>query len=452
MSRLGPEAKAKLRELSAKYPHWQLAPDGRDEFFVWNAHGDDAWDGVIVVPHDHQELVEWLKSPQATYTEDVVRDGRLIKSDWRDRCRVDCPTVAGALRALARDKEWNERRWREALSVWSEGELRKRSWCEVGSVLVQAPDTIVACLLPALSTWLNAIARVFEGSETKFLALNRRILALEKGEKYHPVIAQSQDYWGVTSESCNGQNEPVPNPLLQAINHPVGHCTQALLQWWSRQGLAEKSELPQDIRVFLTELCNTKSENFRHGRVLLAGHVVALFLIDEAWTQGNLLPLFSWSHSQTEARIAWEGFLHMSPGIDPAILPSFKGSFLETAQHCDRLLPECIQRYARHLTFMALAHTDTFFTRQELADATSQLPEVGLESVALSLVDTLQAVEKQRSQYWQDRVLPYLDRIWPKSQDVLASSVQRHFERLGQVAQDACPSAMAELQQRGLLP
>ena len=75
-------------------------------------------------------------------------------------------------------------------------------------VLVNAPDEMLQSLNHGVSWWLQAIAKTFEGHEAHFFTLARRILALDH-----------QD--GVDT------NEPVTG----AINHPVGHVTEALLRW-----------------------------------------------------------------------------------------------------------------------------------------------------------------------------------------------------------------------------
>ena len=102
-------------------------------------------------------------------------------------------------------------------------------------------------------------------------------------------------------------------PVTRAINHPVGHVTEALLRWWYRRSLEDNQGLPEEIKPTFTELCDTVVDKFRHGRVLLAAHVIALFRVDRDWATQHLLPLFDWQRSVAEARAAWEGFL-WSPG------------------------------------------------------------------------------------------------------------------------------------------
>jgi hypothetical protein len=92
------------------------------------------------------------------------------------------------------------------------------------------------------------------------------------------------------------------------LRHPIGHVTEALLRWWYRQQPEDGQGLPTEIRSTFTGLCNIQLDKFRHGRVLLAAHVIALFRVDRDWATQHLLPLFDWQRSEDEARVTWRAF------------------------------------------------------------------------------------------------------------------------------------------------
>src|SRR5690606_11147950 len=218
-------------------------------------------------------------------------------------------TTACALCALAREGVWPTERWREALQAWSEEKLLKRSWRYMAPILAIAPDEVLQPLAHGVSWWLQAIAKTFEGHEALFFVLARRILAQDH-----------QD--GVDTD----------DPVGRAINHPVGHVTQALLRWWYRRSLEDGQGLPDEIKPTFTELCDTRIGEYRHGRVLLAAHVIALFRVDGDWATQHLLPLFVWQRSEAEASAAWEGFL-WSPRLYRPLMEMLKPAFLDTARH-----------------------------------------------------------------------------------------------------------------------
>ena len=138
-----------------------------------------------------------------------------------------------------------------------------------------------------MSWWLKKLSRTFEGQEETFLSLCDRVLAL--------------DY---------DVDDEVDDDLVgHAISHPVGNVAEALLHWWYRNDLEDGQGLADEPKRRFTQLCDTQVPKFRHGRVLLAAHVISLFRVDRGWTIQFMLPLFAWENSEVEARSAWEGFL-----------------------------------------------------------------------------------------------------------------------------------------------
>ena len=295
------------------------------------------WRKFVATPRRRRDLIEWLR--QQPGTEHWQED------DWQQRCRDSFATTACALCALAREGTWPTDRWREALQAWSEEKLLKRSWRYMAPVMTDAPDEVLQTLAHGVSCWLQAISKTFEAHEAHFFTLARRILALDH-----------QD--GVGSDE----------PVMRAINHPVGHVTEGLLRWWGhRCSLEDGQGLPEELKPTFTELCDTRIDKFRHGRVLLAAHVIALFRVYRDWATQNLLPLFDWQRSEAEARSAWV-FPRVPTSVPPLDGEELKPAFLETAHHYEALGKHDGQ-YASLLTFAALDLGDTF-TIAELAGAT----------------------------------------------------------------------------------
>lgn len=400
----------RLDALSQQYPYWTLAEDKSDEFPVWSG-GDDEWRKQIVTPRRRRELVEWLKKGQA-------RD-HWQEDDWQERCRDNFATTACALWALAREGVWPIDRWQVALQAWSEGTPAMRSWRYMAPILADAPNEVLEALAHGVSSWLKNIAKTFEGHEALFFALVRRVLELKH-----------QD--GIDTDE----------PVMRAINHPVGHITEALLRWWYRRSLEDGQGLPTELKPTFTALCDSRIEKFRHGRVLLAAHVIALFRVDRDWAIQCLLPHFEWQRSEDEARATWEGFL-WSPRLYRPLMEVLKLAFLETARHY-AALGKHEGQYASLLTFAALDPGDTF-TSSELAGAIRALPAEGLHQAANTLVRALEGAGDQRADYWANRVKPYLRTLWPKTRDNISPAITESLCRLCVAAQSAFPDALALL-------
>ena len=413
---LGQAANIKLDELSQQYPEWHLSEDEREEFPFWV--GDGEWNEeigrtkILSTPRQHRELVEWLREHDNIDNQN--------KDDWRERCRDDFPTTTGALCTLAREGVWPVSRWRLALQAWLEDKLLKQSWSDVGPLLRDAPDDIVQSLARGIARWLQAIAKTFESHEIIFIDLCHRVL--------------KADYQDVGSSD---------GPVTKALNHPVGYVTEALLRWWYRESPENDQGLPETLKPIFTELCNTRINKFRHGRVLLAAHIISVYRVDRDWTTRYLIPHFDWQRSETDARSAWSGFL-WSPRLYSPLLSAIKEPMLETVKFLENLRIRDAERYVDFLTFAALDSGDTF-TTEEFAEAMRHLPNSGLERVAQTLTRALEGSGEQRSEYWRNRLVPYLRKIWPQSNELRTSKISENLALLCINAGDAFPEALNKL-------
>ena len=412
ISSLSAEAQTKLDLLTNRYPHWQLATNESDEFSIWSSGtGDPDYEDqrqIERAPRKRRDLVNWLQfsQPSRAFHDD----------DWRDFCREKFSTAACALFALARENKWPIERWRVALQTWSDEKFLKRSWRYLALVVQSMPSEPMLAMAHSISWWLEANARALIQHEVAFLDLCRRLLAIEH-----------QD--GMETD----------RPVQRAINHPVGHVTQALLHYWFRSHPEDGQGLPDDLKPFFTSLCNTQINQYRHGRVLLASNVIALFRVDSAWAEDHLLPLFNWEYSIPEARGAWEGFLR-SPRLYRPLLGAFKEYFLKTAHHYSEL-EEYGQQYAIILTYAALDPAD-FFTSSELREAIHTLPQEGLQKSVQTLVRSLESAGEQQEAHWTNRILPFWNTIWPQFGQLASKEIAKQLVLLAISARGAFPEAV----------
>jgi len=408
-AQLDAASRDRLEALSAKHPNWRLAKIERDEFPTWT--GDPGELRVhVTTPRDREQLKEWLRENR--------EPDHWRPDDWQERCRVDFGDAATALAELATDGIWPAARWREALYQWSDDEQRKSSWHQLAPILVDVPTETLREISHGASWWLEKLARTFEEHETAFLALCDRLLGL--------------DY-----EDDDDDDDLVG----RAINHPVGHVTEALLHWWYRDDLRDQQGLADESQRRFTQLCDTATRKFRHGRVLLATHVISLFRVDREWTEQFMLPLFDWENSEVEARAAWEGFLWSSRLYYP-LMEVLRPAFLNTAHHYLKL-GRHREQYASKLTFVGLEPGDVFRTR-ELVLAMQSLPQEALDHAADTLFRAVDSAGDQRADYWRNRAGPFLAAIWPKTSDAVSVQISESFARACIAAGDAFPEALAQ--------
>ncbi len=399
----------RLDELAAQYPDWRLADDDRDEFPFWIGGGEDGRE-FVATSRDPDALVEWIKENADEYS------GQ--RDDWTERCRKDLDGALTALSAVADEDIWPRRLWREALDVWSDEKLIGRSWSLAAAVVARMPERDLHAIRYAVSYWLRAASSVLDDQEDLLLDMCGRILELKYEER--------------------GEEE-LHDPVDQAINHPVGRVTEALLRWWRRSPLEDGQGLRGALRSRFSTICDTERQALRHGRVLLSTYAITLFRVDRDWTTRFLLPLFEWKRSTAEARSAWTGFLRSARLYRP-LIEAIKPAFLETACRYQKLGWHGA-RYTALLTYAALGSSDVF-TTTELAKATAKLPPEGRDRAAETLVQALKGAGAQAPEFWRNRAVPYLDKIWPSTTDVASDSIAERFAWACVAAKDAFPEAL----------
>jgi len=420
---LGASAAARLTELSTAYPQWKLAANERDEFSHWmSGTGDPGYEqsrDVDIAPRKRRDLVQWLTKP-------VPDRGPFYEDTWRDVCRRRFYHSLYALCDLARDGVWPAERWREALLTWAEDGMVLRSWQYAAPLVRTMPDALLQEIVHAVTWWMEATSKSINRHEDILLGLCHRLLAL-------PLEADT----GIT------QNDgPIYQPVTEAINHPVGHITQALINRWFKRSPNDNDLLPADIGPIFTQLCDVRVDRFRHGRVLLGSNLIALFRVDRPWTEQYLLPLLAWE-DPTEAKAVWEGFL-WSPRLYQPLLTAFKLRFLDSANHYAEL-GEHREQFAAFLTYVALGPTEGYSV-DELRSAMAALPQEGLEQSAQALSQALEGAAGQREDYWKNRVQPFWQQIWPKSRDLASPRIAESLTRLAIASVGEFPAALAAVQ------
>lgn len=422
---LGASAAARLAEISNAYPQWQLATNERDEFSHWmSGTGDPDYEdsrNVDIAPRKRQELVQWLTKP-------IPERQPFYEDTWREVCRSRFFHSLFALSDLAQDGVWPAGRWREALQAWAEEGMVLRSWRYAAPLVQTMPDAVLQEIDHAVTWWVEAASKSINCHEDILLNLCCRVLALplEAGSGSRIIRNGVETY----------------DPVGSAINHPIGHVTQALINLWFKQNPNDNDLLPAELKPIFTTLCDAQIDRFRHGRVLMGSRLIAFFRVDRPWTEQNLLPLFGWSNP-VEAKAVWEGFL-WSPRLYQPLLTAFKSQFLDSANHYADL-GEHRQQFATFLTYAALGPTEGY-TVEEFRSAIGSLPQEGLEESAQALSQAVEGAADQREDYWKNRAQPFWQKIWPKSRDLATRRIAESLTRMVIAARGEFPAALAAVQ------
>lgn len=422
---LGVDANSRLLELSNKYPQWKLTANEREEFSHWmSGTGDPDYEesrDVDIAPRKRRDLVQWLVKPMPELRP-------FYEDTWRAVCRTRFFHSLSALGDLAKEGVWPAARWREALQAWGEDGMVLRAWRYAAPLIQTMPDDLLKEIVHGLTWWLEVVSKSITFHQGILIGLCRRILSL-------PLDA------GPGSRIIRNGVE-IYDPVSSAINHPVGHVSQALINMWFMQNPNDNDLIPADFKPIFTALCDCKVDRFRHGRVILGSRLIAFFRVDRPWTEQHLLPLFDWGNLD-EAKALWEGFL-WSPRLYQPLLIAFKSNFLEAARRYVDLGAHR-QQFSVFLTYVALGPTEGYNV-DELRSAIGSLPQDGLEESAQTVLQALEGAGEQREDYWRNRVRPFWQQVWPKSRELATARIAESLARLAISARGEFPAALGSVQ------
>lgn len=413
-----------LASMRERYPDTWWSNDDRDEFSFWLGTGnvDDDDDGHLYgETHEpllvgRQDVVAWLKRYPSS--------PRFKSDDWRKRCSEDFAGTSGALSDLALGGTWLRDRWQEALQAWAEDGQATRSWEEMAPLVLSADDAFLKNLSRPLARWLQKIAADDLTRRDLFESLASRLIELTDSEEL-----STSDSVGV------------------ALNHPIGQVTDAYFRWWYATGLRDGQSLASPFRERFTQIANTDYAKLRHGRVFLAKNAIALYRVDREWAQKHLFCLFDWA-VEAEALSAWKGFL-WTPQLHWPFITAIKPAFLQAAGRYKEL-GDHGRQYADLLTFAALDGFQ-FVPACDLAAATRALPSEGLGHAAHTVARALAGAGEKVGLYWRDRIVPYMNQIWPTELARRSPQIADAMARLTVAAGEAFPEAL-ELVRSWLMP
>lgn len=421
--RLSALVDAQLVRISTNHPQWRLAPNERDEFSSWmTGTGDPDFEDdrdVNIAPRKRKELVRWLRQPVPSREEKPF-----YEDTWRLACKKHLLNCLCALHDLAQEGVWPADRWRKGFIVWAEEKMAARSWRYAAPIVKTMPDECILEIANSLTQWMEAVSRSIIQDEITLLNMCERVLGL-------PL--KSASGYKVTHGGVE-----IFDPVGAAINHSVGHVTHTLINLWFRTNPKDNELLPPKFKSLITQLCDVHVDRFKHGRVLLASNLIALFRVDRLWTERHLLPLFSWNNP-IEAKAVWEGFL-WSPRLHQPLLTAIKLEFLDTANHYSDL-GEHRKQFATFLTYAALGPTEGY-SMKEFRSAIALLPKEGLEESAQALHQAIEGAADQREDYWKNRVQPFWQHVWPKSRELATRRISESLSRLAIAARDEFPAAL----------
>ncbi|MEO0414674.1 MAG: hypothetical protein AAF226_06955, partial [Verrucomicrobiota bacterium] len=313
---------------------------------------------------------------------------------------------------------WRPTRVGDAINAWVGCEsFVTDSGSQVGEYLASLSDDQIQDVLQSLSYWVQVWARLDPISVSGLLCLIERVLLLSEGGTH-----------------LSG------DVVAEAINHPVGHATKALICLWD---IHQDSGEGKAVKRLMTDLCNPKIDKYLYARVVLSESLLAFFFRDQDWTLDHMLPLFDWGSSETEAFCAWCGFLG-NPRHSSDLFTHLREAFFETQLRLDLFEEGHKEQFVRLLTSVALYHRE-LLSLQECQRMFAALAPCQLITSAYTLSHAMEGAGDKGAEFWHDLWLPFFTDIWPKDQEKLTPDIGEQFASVCIDSHSAFPVAVEAL-------
>ncbi|WP_321324966.1 anti-phage defense-associated sirtuin Dsr1 [Thiomicrorhabdus sp.] len=418
---LGTGAEKKFKKLSDKYPEWKLSKYEQEEFSYWmSGTGDPDYEEsqtIDIVPHKLEEIIDWIKHPKKKESPWMYRD------NWEETCLKKPCHVLAALSHIASEKEWPIDKWNTALNSWSRNlRIPIKLWKHIYVQFNLMSEKTLINVSHSLGWLLEKLSSSNRIPDEELIQLSERLLNVQEN------VDDFEFQDDITS---------------QAINHSIGHLTKALINVWFKGKPEDGDLLPERLSKIFTKLTNVKKSPYLLARVVLASQLIALHRVDTNWTRRNLLPLFNWNDYPEEAKAVWQGFL-WAPRIYQPLMIELKSNLLATASRYEEL-DNYDTQFASFLTHLALNKLEGF-TDSEFKDAITNLSEKGIQQVVDTLYSAFSSSGDKKESYLVNRVIPFWENIWPKSNQYITQDVSESLAKLCVEAGEYFPTAFTVFQ------
>lgn len=431
-------ARETLDSLVSKY-QWKRSPWQQEEFGLWlSGTGDPDFDEQvkkITLPREVKSLTKAVINGTGRDYYSLPR----VEDDWDEICDKDPELASSALIRAADQGNWNIQFWHDALCSWRKEEKLRIAICLLENSLPKMGDAIYGELCGCIADWAETGAKTRIIPEELLSEIARRIFDNQSGKS---------KYGG--GEKDDGAY------VSRAINHPVGKVVFALLDNGFPETIHKGDGIKRKYRDLYTQVCERRTPWMRHGRVVLASRLIALYYADEDWVKRHLLPYARWETDEKEAAAFWTGFLYANSVIHASLMNCLREEFMSMVRYLNCLKVELVQRYCSFLTAMGVMRIDGF-SYEYFRDIFQLFTQNELKYAAKAIKDILQSRSDKDSSdarrspelCWTEEIWPFIHNVWPKDAALVTEEISESFAETIISAGDKLPDAFAKL--KGML-
>jgi hypothetical protein len=194
-----------------------------------------------------------------------------------------------------------------------------------------------------------------------------------------------------------------------ALNHPVGHLTELLLQALDaerqRAGkVGERPSMPPGVQADISQLVAGSGPGALYGLSLLGRQLPWLEAVFPDWTSESLLPVMLWQLGEAKGVAAWSGFLWQA-ALSRALSRQVEGGYLRTFQHREQLAEEEREGLLRHWAGLVWYRAATLEQLQTVSD---RLAYQERSQVLAFWRNHLERAEPDKAEaFWREVLLPF---------------------------------------------
>lgn len=425
--RLSAATKSKMRDLRAADPNWTK---------TWDEHADDSletrtgWVRPDVSPGSLltapiSELVnqarKQTKRPAGEFVEYLPFKGLVERDPSR---------AIAALSFEARHKKFPVDFWEEILNSWPTSASDRATWL-VANRIRRLPRKVLVAVRHAASSWMQRyLPRFFRG--------HPETVSQIWDFTYDALVSAGTDAVASSIRETSMGGKPLLSRKTfdHALNSPVGHLVECLLEGLTQLNRPRLGKIPEWIGERLKQSMNAPSEGADHAVAIMGRHLQWLYLVDPNWTVKYVVPAFNVANHHAEA--AWNAWLyndHLPPSnLFALIKPHFLEAFRKSQQW------EWSEKASNRLSeFLVVA----VFS----GEGRKKFVSFGEARKALRIVDNegrlaaLHQLAVITQQKWKKVGKPFLEKAWPRENQFQTAETSRALARLATEAGTAFPDA-----------
>lgn len=361
---------------------------------------DDAPDSIINIPVN--EIIVRAK-------EDLGRDfGSFTeKRPFTGLVKISPRRALAALTAAGRTGDYPEEFWAAMLRELP-ADISPRLRRTFLQRLARIPYPSVYELRYALGRWL-------EQNLVKVMAFDKNLVWVVFDHVLNGIFEGSRGSGeaGVEEATKEGSlNSRSERTYAQAINSPLGMCTEALLDTMPGEGQEAGSLIPSQVKSRLERLFDARDHGSDYAVSIAMRQTDWLMHIDPEWSKEHLIPKLFLDNEAFKA--AWSGFLHGRRVPSPLLAEILKPQLLELFPWRPELAEESdlLEVAAQWLGFMRVFRPDTpsGLTKREMRALIRAMPG----DTRNRLIAWLGAVGQANDDGWTRHVIPFIREEWPR--------------------------------------